>query len=103
MPEVALRVVLSIRGHSLNLAQGKSLSNEGAIRLASLRLPQRIVLGFVQVIRVDGRKIHDMHLFEVKKPGESNYFGDFYKHRATIPATEACPPLKDDVCPLVGR
>jgi hypothetical protein len=29
MPEVALRVVLSIRGHPLNLAQGKSLSNEG--------------------------------------------------------------------------
>jgi branched-chain amino acid transport system substrate-binding protein len=55
------------------------------------------------MIRVDGRKINDMHLFEVKKPGESNYFGDFYKHRATIPATEACPPLKDDGCPLVGR
>jgi branched-chain amino acid transport system substrate-binding protein len=28
-------------------------------------------------VRVDGRKIHDMHLFEVKKPSESNYFGDF--------------------------
>jgi branched-chain amino acid transport system substrate-binding protein len=54
------------------------------------------------MIRVDGRKIHDMHLFEVKKPGESKYFGDFYKLRATIPAAEAFRPLKDGGCPLVG-
>jgi len=50
MPDVALRVVLSIRGHSLNLAQRKPLSNEGAIRLALLRLPQRIIIGFVQAL-----------------------------------------------------
>ena len=30
-------------------------------------------------IRADGRKIHDAYLFEVKKPEESKYFGDFYK------------------------
>ncbi len=53
------------------------------------------------MIRVDGRKIHDMHLFEVKKPRESSYFGDFYKLRATIPAAEAFRPLKDGGCPLV--
>ena len=52
-------------------------------------------------IRADGRKIHDMHLFEVKKPNESRYFGDFYKLRATIPAAEAFRPLKEGGCPLV--
>jgi hypothetical protein len=38
------------------------------------------------------KKIHDVHLFEERKPVESNYFGDFYKHRATIPAAEAFRP-----------
>jgi branched-chain amino acid transport system substrate-binding protein len=52
-------------------------------------------------IRADGRKIHDMYLFEVKKPEESKYPWDYYKLRATIPADEAFRPLKDGACPLV--
>jgi branched-chain amino acid transport system substrate-binding protein len=52
-------------------------------------------------IRPDGRKIHDLYLFEVKKPAESRYPGDFYKTRATIPAAEAFRPLKEGGCPLV--
>jgi branched-chain amino acid transport system substrate-binding protein len=53
-------------------------------------------------IRADGRKVHDMYLFEVKKPEESKYPGDFYKLRATIPAAEAFRPLKEGNCPLVS-
>jgi branched-chain amino acid transport system substrate-binding protein len=52
-------------------------------------------------IRPDGRKIHDLYLFEVKKPAESKYPGDFYKTRTTIPAAEAFRPLKEGGCPLV--
>jgi branched-chain amino acid transport system substrate-binding protein len=53
-------------------------------------------------IRADGRKIHPAYLFEVKKPEESKYPGDFYHLRATIPAEEAFRPLKDGGCPLVS-
>ena len=53
-------------------------------------------------IRADGRKLHPAYLFEVKKPSESKYFGDFYKTRATIPAEEAFRPLKEGGCPLVS-
>ncbi len=53
-------------------------------------------------IRADGRKIHDAYLFEVKKPSESKYPGDFYHLRATIPAAEAFRPLKEGGCPLVS-
>src|SRR5712691_7774034 len=53
-------------------------------------------------IRADGRKIHDAYLFEVKKPSESKYPGDFYHTRATIPAAEAFRPLKEGGCPLVS-
>jgi branched-chain amino acid transport system substrate-binding protein len=53
-------------------------------------------------IRADGRKLHPAYLFEVKKPSESKYPGDFYKTRATIPAEEAFRPLKEGNCPLVS-
>jgi branched-chain amino acid transport system substrate-binding protein len=53
-------------------------------------------------VRIDGRKMHDAYLFEVKKPEESKYPGDLYKLRATIPAEEAFRPLKDGGCPLVS-
>jgi len=53
-------------------------------------------------VRADGRKIHDAYLFEVKSEKESKYPGDFYKTRATIPATEAFRPLKDGGCSLVS-
>jgi branched-chain amino acid transport system substrate-binding protein len=52
-------------------------------------------------IRADGRKIHDMYLFEVKKPEESKGPWDYYKLRATIPAAEAFRPMNEGKCPLV--
>ncbi|ALA19996.1 MULTISPECIES: ABC transporter substrate-binding protein [Chelatococcus] len=52
-------------------------------------------------VRADGRKIHDMYLFEVKKPEESKGPWDFYKLVATIPAAEAFRPLDQGECPLV--
>jgi branched-chain amino acid transport system substrate-binding protein len=54
-------------------------------------------------IRVDGRKIHDAYLFEVKKPSESKGAWDYYKLRATIPAAEAFRPLAQSECPLVKK
>ena len=36
-------------------------------------------------IRADGRKLHNMYLFEVKKPDESKYPWDYYKLVKTIP------------------
>ena len=52
-------------------------------------------------VRADGRVIHPAYLFEVKKPEESKYPGDYYKLLATIPADEAFRPLKDGNCPMV--
>ena len=52
-------------------------------------------------VRRDGRKIHPVYLFEVKKPSESKYPYDYYKLRATIPAHEAFRPEKEGGCPLV--
>ncbi len=55
------------------------------------------------VIREDGRKIHDMYLFEVKSPAESKGPWDYYKSLRTIPAAEAFRPLDQGGCPLVKK
>ena len=52
-------------------------------------------------IRPDGRKIHDMYVFEVKKPSESKGEWDLYKVIATIPAEQAFRPMSEGGCPLV--
>ena len=52
-------------------------------------------------IRIDGRMVHDMYLFEVKKPSESRNEWDLYKLIATVPGDEAFRPLDKGGCPLV--
>jgi branched-chain amino acid transport system substrate-binding protein len=52
-------------------------------------------------IRIDGRVIHDMYLFEVKSPAESKEAWDYYTLRRTIPADQAFRPLDQGGCPLV--
>jgi branched-chain amino acid transport system substrate-binding protein len=54
-------------------------------------------------IRADGRKLHPMYLFEVKKPAESKGKNDLYKLVATLPAETAFRPLSESECPLVKK
>jgi branched-chain amino acid transport system substrate-binding protein len=52
-------------------------------------------------IRQDGRKIHDMYLFEVKDQAESKYPWDYYRHLATTPAEQAFRPESEGGCAMV--
>ena len=52
-------------------------------------------------VRVDGRVIHDMYLFEVKSPAQSKEPWDYYTLKRTIPADQAFRPLSMGGCPLV--
>jgi branched-chain amino acid transport system substrate-binding protein len=54
-------------------------------------------------IRDDGRMVHDMYLFEVKKPSESKGRWDDYKLLATVPGDEAFQSLELSRCPLVKK
>lgn len=45
-------------------------------------------------IREDGRMVHDMYLFEVKKPEEARAAWDYYKLLATIPAIKLSSPWR---------
>ena len=54
-------------------------------------------------IRIDGRVIRDMYLFQVKSPQESKYPYDYYKQLAVIPGDQAFRPLSESACPLVKQ
>jgi branched-chain amino acid transport system substrate-binding protein len=48
----------------------------------------------------NGRMVHDLYLFEVKKPSESKKPWDYYKQIAVVPGDKAFPSAKDSGCPL---
>jgi branched-chain amino acid transport system substrate-binding protein len=48
----------------------------------------------------NGRMVHDLYLFEVKKPSESTKPWDYYKQLAVVPGDKAFPSAKDSGCPL---
>ncbi|WP_188608057.1 ABC transporter substrate-binding protein [Chelatococcus reniformis] len=52
-------------------------------------------------VRADGRHIHPMYLFQVKKPSESAAPYDYYKLVGSIPADKAFRPMGEGDCYLV--
>src|SRR5918997_1375185 len=46
----------------------------------------------------NGRMIHDMYLFQVKAPQESEGPWDYYKHLSTIPGDQAFATLQESGC-----
>jgi branched-chain amino acid transport system substrate-binding protein len=65
--------------------------------------PQSDMFGKNMKLREDGRLIHDMYLFQVKKPQESKAPWDYYKMLQVIPADQAFQPLSLSRCPLIKK
>jgi len=102
-PTMVQAGVYSAVTHYLKAVEALKNDEDGKAVVAKMKeMPTDDKLFGKGTIRADGRKIHDMYLFEVKKPEESKYPWDYYKVRATIPAAEAFRPLKDGGCPLVS-
>ena len=88
--------------HYLKAVEALGSSKDGTAVVNKMKeLPTDDKLFGKGTIRADGRKIHDVYLFEVKKPEESKYPWDYYKKLATIPAEKAFRPLADGGCSLV--
>ncbi|MGL4262781.1 MAG: ABC transporter substrate-binding protein [Afipia sp.] len=81
-----------------------SKSKSGSTVVSEMKkLPTKDVAFGEGSVREDGRKLHDMYLFEVKKPEESKGAWDYYKLLARIPADDAFRPLAESACPLVKK
>jgi branched-chain amino acid transport system substrate-binding protein len=95
--------VYSAVTHYLKAVQALKSDADGKAIVAKMKTMQTDDPLFGKgIIRIDGRKTHDMFLYEVKKPEESKGAWDYYKLRATIPAAEAFRPLNEGFCPLVS-
>ena len=79
-------------------------TDDGAKVVAKMKeLPTDDPLFGKGTVRADGRKIHPVYLFEVKKPSESKAPYDYYKLVQTIAADKAFRPLNEGNCPLVAK
>lgn len=102
MPTMVQAGVYSSIYHYLKAVHELKSDADGAAVVAKMKAtPTDDKLFGKGTIRADGRKIHDMYLFEVKKPEESKGPWDYYKQRAVIPAAEAFRPIAQGGCPLV--
>jgi branched-chain amino acid transport system substrate-binding protein len=85
--------------HYLKAVDAVGASSDGkAVVQEMKKLPTDDLLFGKGTVRADGRKLHNMYLFEVKKPGESKYPWDYYKLIKTIPPSEAWRPLEEGGC-----
>ncbi|MFC7397463.1 ABC transporter substrate-binding protein [Chelatococcus sp. GCM10030263] len=88
--------------HYLRAVDAAGGSADGAAVVAKMKeLPTDDPLFGKGSIRVDGRKIHPMYLFQVKTPAESKYPWDYYNVVKTIPAEQVWRPLNEGGCSLV--
>ncbi|CAL80462.1 putative ABC transporter, substrate binding protein; possible branched chain amino acid binding protein [Bradyrhizobium sp. ORS 278] len=78
-------------------AAGTKDSDAVAAKLKELPVDDAFAQGKVLA---NGRMVHDMYLFEVKKPSESKKPWDYYKQLATVSGDKAFFTPKDSGCPL---
>ena len=90
--------------HYLKAVQALKADGDGKAVVEKMKaMPTDDPLFGKGTIRADGRKIHPMYLYEVKKPSESKGPWDYYKLIKEIPAAEAFRPLSTSECPLVKK
>jgi len=80
-------------------AAGTRDSDAVAKKLKELPVEDVFAQGGGKVLE-NGRMVHDLYLFEVKKPSESKKPWDYYKQIAVVPGDKAFPSAKDSGCPL---
>jgi branched-chain amino acid transport system substrate-binding protein len=101
MPSMAHAGVYAAALHYLKAVEASKNKDPAKVMAKMKEMPTDDPLFGKGSIRPDGRKIHDMYLFEVKKPGESKGAWDLYKLLATVPADQAFRPLNEGGCLLV--
>ena len=102
-PTTAQAGVYSSVGHYLRAVKAAGTTDAAAVIKVMKETPINDMFAKNGRIRADGRMIHDMYLFEVKKPSESKARWDYYKLIGTVSGSEAFQPLEQSRCPLVKK
>lgn len=88
--------------HYLKAVEAAGTDETEAVMAKMRELPVQDIF-YKGKIREDGRMVHDMYLFEVKKPDESKQPWDYYKLLSTISAENAFQPLEKSTCSLITK
>jgi branched-chain amino acid transport system substrate-binding protein len=101
-PPTAIQAgVYSSIAHYLKAVKALGAKEPGTVMAKMRELPIDDFMTKHGSLRIDGRVMRDMYLFEVKKPSESKGEWDYYKLVQTVPADQAFRPLDQGGCPLV--
>ena len=103
VPSAAQAGVYSSVTHYLKAVKAAGTTDSAAVMKIMKETPVNDMFAKNGRIREDGRMVHDMYLFEVKKPSESKGRWDDYKLIATSPGNEAFQSLELSRCPLVKK
>jgi branched-chain amino acid transport system substrate-binding protein len=103
MPTAAQAGVYSSVMHYLKAVKAAGTTDAAAVIKVMKDTPINDMFAKNGKIREDGRMVHEMYLFEVKKPSESKGRWDDYKLLGTVPGNEAFQSLELSRCPLVKK
>src|SRR6201985_3934243 len=103
VPTSAQAGVYSSVSHYLKAVKAAGTTDAAAVMKVMKETPINDFFAKGGRIREDGRMVHDMYLFEVKKPSESKGRWDDYKLLATVPGDQAFQSLELSRCPLVKK
>ncbi|MCC8953300.1 ABC transporter substrate-binding protein [Bradyrhizobium sp. Pear77] len=101
MPTMNQAATYSATLHYLNAVQAAGTKETKPVLAKMRATPVRDAFSDNGVVREDGRMVHSMFLFEVKRPEESKAPWDYYKVLAEVPGDQAFRPMKDGGCPLI--
>jgi branched-chain amino acid transport system substrate-binding protein len=103
MPTMVQAGVYGAITHYLKAVQAAGGNDPDSVMAKMREMPINDFMTRNGKLRLDGRVMRDMYLFQVKTPAESKYPWDYLKLLQTIPADEAFRPLNEGGCPLVPK
>jgi branched-chain amino acid transport system substrate-binding protein len=103
MPNMSQAGLYSSVLHYLKAVDAAGTDETGAVMARMKQMPINDIFASNGRIREDGRMVHDMYLYQVKKPSESKYPWDYYRQVAVVAGDKAFQPLSASTCPLVKK
>lgn len=103
MPTMNHAGIYSAMMHYLKAIDAIGTDEAQAVMAQMRAMPVNDMFATNGKLRIDGRMVHDMYLFQVKSPDESKGPWDYYKLVATIPGDKAFQSLEQSRCPLVKQ
>lgn len=95
--------VYSSTMHYLKAVQAAGTDDTAAVMKKMQETPINDMFAKNGKLRPDGRMVHDMYLFQVKKPSESKGAWDYYNLKGTIKGEDAFQPMAQSRCAALKK